>query len=168
MSIIKFGLKLMGIHTILSFMEAFLMVSLMLIWDNKIYHWVIGIIYIIAFWVIIYSNASKHGLSDARNKSLHPIKGFVAGAVASLPGFSFMICSLLFQSTAPVFKWLLQVFWLSPYRIIFDHFEPFSLYPALILLIFFVVLSGLSYMDGLRKWKNLIKIMERKKITNKP
>lgn len=161
-----FALKLMGTHAIMSLVQFLFMLSFFGLWqDNIIYQWAVGILYIAIFWLVIYADASSRGSEDFKKGSFSYTQGFIAGLTASIPALLLYISALIYGYPSETINWVVTILriWLVPYYVFFTSFENMILWiiPATILV--FPVVTGLSYMDGERRRKGIIAIIERAK-----
>jgi len=161
--ITKQGLRLLGTHAIMSLVLFIFMPSLLGLFENEIYQWVIGLIYIAIFWLIIYADMSNKGLDDAKKDAFAPYKGFIAGLIASIPGVILYLLAIMMKSSTGSINWgaiVLRV-WLVPYTKLFLAFENMMPEIAIIPIALLPLLSGISYIDGLRKRNKILKAIEK-------
>ncbi|MDD2503543.1 MAG: hypothetical protein PHG58_06800 [Clostridia bacterium] len=146
----KFGLKLFGSHVLMSVVQFFLYFLIFGAFpESELYQWVIGILFILFFWLIIYADASNYGQNDLKRGTFHKSKGFVSGLIASIPGFILYILALALPSVW-IFEVLLRSF-LIPYVKLFIAFENSMPAICIAFLLFFPIVTGLSYLDGIRR-----------------
>lgn len=152
----KLGLKLIGTHAIMSIVEFFLLIPLMGIWENnQLYQWFIGLLLIFIFWLVIYSDISYTSQNDLKRDRFWKPRGFFIGLVASIPAVTLFILTLLINNE-PNFIEIALRFWLSPYSKVFISFQNQMPYLALVPIMLFPIISGLSYLDGTRKRKKIL------------
>lgn len=163
MGLIKQGLKLLGTHAILSLAQFIFMPSLLGLFENEIYQWVVGLLFIAIFWLIIYADMSNKGLDDAKKDAFAPYKGFIIGLIASIPSAILYLLAIIMKSSANGFNWVSVVLriWLVPYIKIFTTFEEMMPDITIIPIAIFPLLSGISYIDGRRKRSKILKAIER-------
>jgi heme/copper-type cytochrome/quinol oxidase subunit 2 len=130
---------------------------------NQIYQWFIGLVYIAVFWLIVYADMSSKGLDDSKKDSYAHYKGFIIGLFASIPGIILYVLAVTVQPATNSINWFstaLRV-WLVPYTKIFITFEKFMPDIAIIPVLLFPLVSGISYIDGIRKRKKILKAIEK-------
>jgi len=159
-----FGLKLLGIHAIMSLVQFLLMPAFFGIFQgNEIYQWFVGLLFIAIFWLIIYADASSTGSEHSKKGIYAHYKGFLAGATASLPAIVVYLAGLIYGHPSDTINWFITILriWLVPYTKVFSSLEHMILLliPAVILI--FPLISGFSYMDGPRKRKKVLDIIAR-------
>lgn len=154
----KFGLKLLGTHLLMSVIQFFLYLILFSIFqDSKIYQWFMGIVFILIFWLVIYSDASYYGQNDIKRNNYFHYKGFIAGVIATLPGILFYMGSLIY---API--GILLRLWLIPYVQVYVSLASAMPHLTIILALLFPLVSGFSYRDGIRRRNKVLKAIEKK------
>ena len=155
----KLGLKLIGTHAIMSIVEFFLMVPLIGLWDNQIYQWAVGLILMLFFWVVIYSDINYTSQNELKRDLFWKPKGFYIGLIASIPALTLYIAAFLIKGEFNYAEVALRI-WLAPYTRIFVSFENLMPYIAIIPIVLLPILSGLSYLDGPRKRKKILDAIE--------
>lgn len=164
MGTVRQGLRLLGTHAIMSLVQFIFMPSLFGIFEkNQIYQWFIGLVYIAIFWLIVYADMSSKGLDDSKKDIYAHYKGFIAGLIASIPGIILYVLAVTIQPAAESINWFgtaLRI-WLVPYTKIFITFEKLMPDIAIIPIILFPLVSGVSYIDGIRKRKKILKAIEK-------
>ena len=162
MAVVKFGLKILGTHAVMSIVQIALMPALFGIWqDKELYQWLIGLIYIGVFWIIIYADISYASQNDVKRGRYHPSKGFISGLIASIPGIILYLLAMAFASQkVNYFEVALRV-WLVPYIKIFTSFDDFMPAVAIVPILLFPILCGLSYLDGPRRRKKVLDVIEK-------
>jgi hypothetical protein len=133
--------------------------------ENVVYQWAVGILYIVIFWIVIYADASSRGSEDFKKGSFSCTKGFKAGLIASIPALLLYISALICGYTSVTGIWLITILrvWLVPYTKLFTGLEHMMLWIILATILVFPVVSGLSYMDGERRRKVIIALIDRAK-----
>lgn len=135
--------------------------SLMILsWDNEIFQWIMGILFIVVFWFFIYSDMSTKGQSDTKMGAFRPLKGFIAGLIASIPNFTIYIIAILYkpQLQEMAFDWtntVLRVL-LIPYIKLYLTFENLLPDYAIVLFLLFPIVTGVSYYDGKRRRNKIL------------
>jgi len=161
-----FALKLLGTHAIISLVQFLFMPAFFGLWqDNVIYQWTVGILYIALFWLVIYADTSSRGSEDYKKEVFVYSKGFIAGATASIPIILLYILGLISGYPSDTVNWFITVLrvWLVPYTLLFTSFEYVILWTIPFTILIFPIVSGLSYLDGKRKRKGIIAIIDRAK-----
>ncbi|NLO81817.1 MAG: hypothetical protein GX094_01985 [Clostridiales bacterium] len=170
MRFVKSGLQLIGTHAVMSIIQFVLMPSLFSILENnQIYQWFIGLLYIAIFWFIIYVDMSGKGLDDCRRGNYAMYNGFITGLVASVPPVLLYILAMTYSPGPNQVNWFTTALrvWLIPYTKIFVTFDSSSslrhLMPdiAIIPIVLFVLGAGISYIDGSRKRKKILDIIDK-------
>ena len=163
MTILKLFLKLLGTHAIMSVVEFVLMLPLFgILQDNQIYQWFIGILFIGVFWLVVYADMSSNGLEDSKRGKYKSSKGFIAGLLCTIPGIILYIGALLYIPGANKINWFdfaLRI-WLVPYIQIFNSLKDSMPHPALIVNMLLPIVTGFSYIDGLRKHRQVLDAIE--------
>ncbi|MDN5277506.1 MAG: hypothetical protein PWR01_1471 [Clostridiales bacterium] len=163
MGLIRQGFKLLGTHAVMSLVQFIFMPALFGILEkNQLYQWLIGLVYIAIFWLIIYADMSNKGLDDAKKDVFAPYKGFIAGLIASVPGIVLYLLAITMKVPGSTVNWfdvILRI-WLVPYTKIFVTFEKMMPDIAIIPIALLPLLSGISYIDGLRKRKKILEAIE--------
>ena len=157
----KFSLKLFGSHilmTVILFFLYFLMFGLFP--DSELYQWFIGMLFIVIFWFVIYADASYYGQNDLKRGTFIPAKGFVSGLIASIPGILLYIFSLAIPSAGLIEVFLCAL--LIPYIKLIVTFENSMPAVSIVFLLFFPLVTGLSYLDGIRRREKIKKAIEKK------
>ncbi|NLC44677.1 MAG: hypothetical protein GX783_10395 [Clostridiales bacterium] len=151
----KFGLKLFGSHVLMSVVQFFLYFLIFGVFpDSELYQWIIGIMFIALFCLVIYADASHYGQNDLKRDRFSKSKGFIAGLIASIPGLILYILALALPSV-----WLFDVLlraYLIPYIKLIITFQSSMPAVSIIFILFFPIVTGLSYLDGIRR-RNKIK-----------
>lgn len=163
MGLIRQGLKLLGTHAVMSLVQLIFMPALFGILEkNQVYQWLVGLVYIAIFWLIIYADMSNKGLDDAKKDVFAPYKGFIAGLIASIPSVILYLLAISMKPSAGSVNWFSTVLriWLVPYTKIFVTFEKMMPDIAIIPIALLPLLSGISYIDGLRKRKKILEAIE--------
>lgn len=162
MGAIKFALKILGTHAIMSIVQIALMPALFGIWqDKELYQWLIGLIYIGVFWVIVYADISYASHNDVKRDRYHPSKGFISGLVASIPSVILFLLAMVFNSQDPNYFEIALRVWLVPYIKIFTTFDSSMPTVAIIPILLFPILCGLSYLDGPRRRRKVLDAIEK-------
>ncbi|MFS8501461.1 MAG: hypothetical protein FWJ59_06600 [Caldicoprobacter sp.] len=166
MGLIKQGLKLMGTHAIVSLIQFIFIPPLLSIFENQIYQWLVGLVCIAMFWLIVYADMSKVGLDDAKKDAFAQYKGFIAGLLASIPSIILYLLAIAMEPSGSVnwFEIALRL-WLIPYTKIFTTFDKMMPHIAIIPIALFPMVAGISYIDGLRKRKQILKAIENSEAT---
>jgi hypothetical protein len=164
----KFGLKLLGTHVLMTVIELFLYLLLFGIFPkSELYQWFIGLFFIGLFWLVIYADASSYGQNNLKRGNFHKSKGFVSGAIASVPGLVLYIVAAAYQASGLNLKYLdlaevaLRL-WLIPYVKLYVTFETQMPYIAVLFILMLPVVSGFSYLDGKRRREKDLKAIEAK------
>ncbi|MFY9176111.1 MAG: hypothetical protein WBI74_02625 [Caldicoprobacterales bacterium] len=156
MGVGKLGLRLIGTHALMSIVEFFLMMPLMGLWENnQIYQWLIGLLLVIFFWLIIYSDVNYTSQNELKRNLFWKPKGFIIGLIASIPALVLFILAIMIQADINYAEIALRI-WLSPYTKFFVTFQDKMPYIAIIPIFILPVLTGLSYLDGPRKRKKIL------------
>ncbi|MBT9151590.1 MAG: hypothetical protein DDT40_01786 [candidate division WS2 bacterium] len=161
-----FALKLLGTHAIMSLVQFLFMPAFFGLWqDNVIYQWAVGILYIAIFWLVVYADASSRGSEDFKKGDFTRRKGAVSGATASIPALLLYISALIYGYPSETVNWFITILrvWLVPYTMLFTSFEHMILWTIPAIILVFPVVTGLSYMDGERRRKGIIAIIDRAK-----
>ena len=146
----KFGLKLFGSHVLMSVVQFFLYFLIFGVFPNsELYQWIIGIMFIALFWLVIYADASHYGQNDLKRDNFHKNKGFVSGLIASIPGFVLYVLALALPSVW-IFEVLLRAY-LIPYIKLIITFKSSMPTVSIVFILFFPLVSGFSYIDGIRR-----------------
>mgnify|MGYP000862248421 FL=1 len=154
----KFGFKLMGTHALMTVIQLFLYFLLFSIFpDSELYQWLMGLFFILLFWVVVYADASYYGQNDLKRGNFKKTKGFLSGLIASIPGLALYIGALIYQPIEIALR-----SWLIPYVKLFVTFEDFMPYIAIVFLLMFPIVSGFSYLDGIRRREKVLKAIEKK------
>ena len=154
----KFGWKLLGTHALMTVIQLFLYFLLFSIFPkNEIYQWAMGIFFIFLFWVVIYADASYYGQNDLKRGTFQKTKGFLSGLIASIPGILLYVGSLIYQPIEIALRC-----WLIPYVKLFVTFENVMPYVAIVFILMFPVVSGVSYLDGIRRRKKVLESIQKK------
>lgn len=164
MSILKLSLKVLGTHLIMSLIQVALMPAFFgILQKNEVYQWIIGIIYIAIFWLVIYADTSSKGLDDAKADKYKPYKGFIAGLIACIPAFILYIGALVYPTNTNGINWFQPALriWLVPYIKIFTSFEEAMPHIAMVMALLLPLVTGISYMDGLRKRQKILMAIEK-------
>ncbi len=152
----KLGLKLIGTNAIVSIIVFFLMVPLMGLWENnQIYQWIIGLIFIIFFWLIVYSDINHTSQNDIKRGFFWKPKGFLAGVIASIPTFVLFMIAVVVKNE-PNYAEIAMRIWLAPYTKVFVSLEEYMPYIAIIPIILLPIIAGLSYLDGPRRRQKIL------------
>ena len=156
MGLSKLSLRLIGTHAIMSIVVFFLIIPLMSVWENNaIYQWLVGLVFIAFFWFIIYSDVSYTSQKELKRDMFWKPKGFIIGLIASIPALILYVLSIIIEAKINYADIALRV-WLSPYTKIFITFEDQMPYIAIIPIVILPILSGFSYLDGLRRRKKVL------------
>ncbi|HHY81138.1 MAG TPA: hypothetical protein GX505_00430 [Clostridiales bacterium] len=161
----KFGLKLLGTHILMNLVEFFLVFLLFSIFpDSQLYQWFIGIVFILIFWFVIYADSSYYGQNDLKRGTFSPAKGFISGLIAALPGLLLYVIMILTKA-----GWLEVVLrtWLIPYIKLIVAFEKIMPEITILFILFFPLVSGFSYLDGIRRRKKVLEAIEKKESMRK-
>ena len=154
----KFGRKLLATHALMTVIQLFLYLLLFSIFPkNKIYQWAMGLFFIFLFWVVIYADASYYGQNDLKRGTFRKTKGFLSGLIASIPGILLYVGSLIYQPIEIALRC-----WLIPYVKLFVTFENVMPYIAIVFILMFPVVSGVSYLDGIRRRKKILESIQKK------
>ncbi len=167
MGLIRQSLKLLGTHAIMSVAQFIFMPSLMGLFENEIYQWIVGLLFIAIFWLIIYADMSSKGLDDTKKDAFAPYKGFIIGLIASIPSTILYLLATIMKSSTSNVNWFsiaLRI-WLVPYIKIFTTFEEMMPDITIIPIALFPILTGVSYIDGRRKRSKILKAIERAEAT---
>ena len=159
-----FALKLLGTHAIISLVQFVFMPAFLGLWqDNAIYQWVVGILYIALFWLVIYADTSSRGSEDFKKGTFDYTKGFIAGATASIPMLTIYIAGLIYSYHSDTLNWFISILrvWLVPYNMLITSFEHIILWIIPFTILIFPVVSGLSYLDGKRRRKGIMAIIDK-------
>jgi len=161
-----FALKLFGTHAIMSLVQFLFMPAFFGLWqDNIAYQWAVGLLYVVIFWLVIYADASGSGSDDFKKGSFVRTSGFIAGLKASIPAFLIYILALFYGFSSESINWFITILriWLVPYTLLFTAFEHIIMWIVPATITIFPIVSGLSYMDGERRRKKIIAIIEKAK-----
>jgi len=154
----KFVLKLLATHATMSVLELFMYILLSSIFQkNMVYQWIVFAFLVALFWFMIYHDSSNFGQNHLKRGMYHPAKGFIAGLIVTIPAFVIYIAALIFDPLRLLFH-----LWLSPYIRLFVEYSDLMPHLGLITAICFPIISGFSYMDGIRKRNKVLKAIERK------
>ena len=157
----KFGLKLFGSHVLMSVVQFFLYFLIFGVFpDSELYQWIIGIMFIALFWLVIYADASYYGQNDLKRDNFHKSKGFISGLIASIPGLVLYILALALPS-AWIFEVLLRAY-LIPYIKLIITFQSSMPAVSIVFMMFFPIVSGLSYLDGMRRRNKIQEAIAKK------
>lgn len=163
MGLKKFALRLLATHATMSVLELFMYILLSSIFtkeDNmyhRIYQWGIFAFLVLLFWYMIYHDSSNIGQNHLKREIYHPAKGFVAGLIATIPAFVIYIAALIYDPLRFLFH-----LWLSPYIRLFVKYSDLMPHLALVAALCYPLVSGLSYMDGVRKRNKVLKAIEQR------
>src|SRR5690554_4601605 len=142
----------------MSFVELFMYVLLSGIFrDNTIFQWTVFVFLVALFWFMIYLEASKIGENNLKRGSFKRTRGFIVGLYATIPALVLYIAALIYRPL----KFLLHI-WLSPYIRLFNTFEQYMPHVAMITALLLPIVSGISYIDGVRRRKKLLKTIKEK------
>lgn len=162
------AIKLMLTHLIMSVIQFLFMPAFFGLWqDNIAFQIFVGLFYIGIFWFIIYADASGRGMEDYRREEFRASNGFFSGAVASIPAILLYIVAFIpfgLGEWENILRAILRI-WLVPYTIVFIRFENYLNYIFPIVILIFPILTGLSYLDGERKRKTILAMVEKAKAT---
>lgn len=159
MGLKKFVLKLLATHATMSVLELFMYILLSAIFQkNEIYQWFVFTFLVALFWFMIYNDSSSVGQNHLKREIYHPLKGFVAGLIATIPAFIIYIAALIYSPLRFLFH-----IWLSPYIRLFVKYGESMPNIALAVALCLPLVSGFSYMDGIRKRNKVLKAIEQKK-----
>ena len=167
---VKRGLRLLGTHAVMSLIQFIFMPSLFSILENsQIYQWLMGILYIAVFWFIIYLEMSGRGLDDCKKGLYAGYNGFITGLIASVPVIVMYILAVAYQPGPNQVNWFSTALraWLIPYIKIFVTFDAStsmsSLMPGIFIIpiLLFILGAGISYMDGSRRRKKILDIIDK-------
>lgn len=161
MGIGKSGLALIGTHAIISIVESFLLLPLAGLWDNSIYQWVVGLILIFFLWIVVYADMNSKGQNDLKRGVFVKAKGFLVGLVASIPALILYIASISLVNAEFNYAEVVLRIWLVPYSKFFVTFEELMPHLALIPIILFPIITGISYLDGPRRREKILKAIEQ-------
>lgn len=125
--------------------------------DNAIFQWAVFAFLVTLFWLMIYLEASKIGETDLKRGAYRSLKGFISGLYATIPALVLYIAVLTYSPL----KFLLHI-WLSPYIRLFNTFEQGMPHLAMLAAMALPLVSGISYMDGIRRRNKLLKTIEEK------
>jgi hypothetical protein len=157
----KFGLKLLGSHVLMSIVQFFLYFLIFGVFpDSELYQWIIGIFFIALFWLIIYADASHYGQNDLKRGNFHKSKGFISGIVASIPGIVLYLLAITLPSVW-IFEVVLRTY-LIPYIKLIITFENSMPTISIIFILFFPLVTGFSYLDGIRRRKRIQEAIAKK------
>ncbi len=163
----KFGGKLLGTHTLMSVIQIFLYFLLFGVFESEIYQWLMGIFFILLFWLVIYADASYYGQNDLKRGTFNKVKGFISGLIASIPGTVVYIGAVVFEifrtnEQSVNFMEIALRIWLIPYIKLYVTFENVMPYIMIVFILFFPIVSGLSYLDGIRRRDKILKAIEKR------
>ncbi|HHT65772.1 MAG TPA: hypothetical protein GX017_06750 [Clostridiales bacterium] len=128
--------------------------------DSQFYQWLIGLLNIIIFCVVIYADASSYGQNDLKRGTFRKSKGFLSGFIASIPGLILYILAVSMPSVA-WFTVILRI-WLIPFVKLIVTFEKYSPDILIVFLALFPLITGFSYLDGIRRREKVKKAIEKK------
>lgn len=160
MGYFEFGRKLFGSHVLITIIQIFLYFLIFGAFNNKWYEWLIGLLFIALFWFVIYGDASHYGMNDLKRGNFHPAKGFISGLIASIPGLFIYLITIALPDI-----WWLEVILrilLIPYIKFITTFDNFMPALAIIFIACFPVVSGLSYLDGIRRRDKIKEAIKKK------
>ena len=163
MGTIKLGIKLVGTHAIISIVEFFLLIPLTGIWENnQIFQWIIGLLQIFILWFIVYADVSNTGQNELKRDTFRKPKGFFIGLVASIPALILLLLSISIW-IEPNYAQVALRFWLTPYSKVFISFEKYMPYLAIVPIVLLPIITGLSYLDGIRKRNKILDTINQAK-----
>lgn len=166
MELMKQGLKLLGTHAIVSLIQLIFVPSMLALFDNQIYQWFVGLVCIAMFWLLVYADMSSAGLDDAKKDAFAPYKGFIAGLIASVPSIILYLLAATMEPSGSVNWFVIALrLWLIPYTKLFTTFDKMMPHIALIPMALFPLISGISYIDGLRRRNQILKAIEKAETT---
>jgi len=161
----KFGLRLLGTKTLMIIVSLLIMPLMAVFPDNEIFQWLVGVIIILIFWLVMYADATNYGQSDVKRDNFYPVKGFLSGLIASIPDLILYAAVM----ALPNIEWMPYILygWLAPYIKIVISYKPYMPAAAILLILVFPVLTGLSYLDGPRRRKKVLETIEKRKALQK-
>lgn len=155
----KFLKAILGTHATMSFVELFMYVLLSGIFrDNTIFQWTVFVFLVALYWFMIYLEASKIGENNLKRGSFKRTRGFIVGLYATIPALILYIAALIYRPL----KFLLHI-WLSPYIRLFVSFEDAMPHLAILTALLLPIVTGVSYIDGIRRRNKLLKAIEEKR-----
>ena len=157
----KFALKLFGSHALATAIQLFLSGFIFGIFpDSELYQWLVGILYIIMFCFIIYADASSYGLNDLKRGTFHKSKGFLSGLIASIPSLILYVLAV----SMPSIRWLEVILrvWLIPFIKLIVTLEEYVPAILIVFLVIFPLVTGFSYLEGVRRRAKIKKAIEKK------
>jgi hypothetical protein len=161
MGTVKLGIKLVGTHAIISILEFFLLVPLTGLWENnQLYQWIIGLLQIFIFGFIIYADISNASQNELKRDTFWKPKGFFIGLVATTPALILFLLTMLIK-TQPNYAEIILRFWLVPYSKILVTYEKHMPYLAIGPIILLPIITGLSYLDGIRKRNKILNTIKQ-------
>jgi hypothetical protein len=164
----KLGLKLLGLHAMLSLVGIFLYLLLFGVFpDSELYQWFIGLLFVGMFWIVVHGYASSYGQKHLKQGVFTKAKGFVSGLIASIPGLILYAAASAYKMSGLDSEYLslIQVImrlWLIPYIKFFVAFEKHMPYIAIIFILLFPIVTGFSYLDGQRLRERDLKAIQKK------
>ena len=157
----KFGLKLFGSHVVMSIVLFFLFFLMFGIFpESELYQWFAGLLFIAIFWLVIYADSSYAGLNDLKRGTFHKSKGLISGLIASVPGLILYVITLAVPSVG-LATVLLRAYYI-PYIKLILAFEDYMPAVTIVFISFFPIVTGISYLDGIRRRDKILKSIEKK------
>lgn len=163
----KFGGKLLATHALMTVIQIFLYFLLFGVFENEIYQWIMGIFFVLLFWLVIYADASYYGQNDLKRGTFNRAKGFISGLIATIPGTIVYLGAVVFEiartsEESVNFMGIALRLWLIPYIKIYATFESVMPYIMIVFILFFPIVSGISYLDGIRRRDKVLKAIEER------
>lgn len=151
MNTIRLSVKLFTMQILMTLILLFVSMLFYSIYPgNKLYHWIIGVAYILVYWYVIYKYTSILGKDDAMKGRFAFFNGFSAGFIATLPVLIFFIFTELLSLPFTYVR-----LWLFPYDMVLQTFGNTRHYLAVVVALIFPVATGISYPFGIIKWNKI-------------
>lgn len=161
MTLKTFSLKTFSTHAILCISIIILLIPLLGLSEKSvILKLIITIVTIGFYWLFVYAQVRYMSEKDCNKNDYNPKKAVIAGGIVQIPGVILYLLSLtLSQPVGGIIQALLRVY-LAPYMSIFVEYESIMPHITLLFMAVFPLGTYLSYIDGKRMYKKMLKLIE--------
>ena len=169
MSTGKYILKTLGTHIVAVAVMTFMMIALILIFqDNMWYQVAVSFVLLSFYWIFMGFSLEKYALYDAKNNKFAPYKAIISAAIINIPNIIFIVLDVVVGGTpdfGDIFKLMFR-YWNAGYLNFIILFKDTLWIRIVISLLYFAGLT-LCYYRGMLIKKKTDAAIESMKEENK-
>ena len=156
MSTGKYILKTLGTHIVAVAVMTFMMIALILIFqDNMWYQVAVSFVLLSFYWILMGFSLEKYALYDAKNNKFAPYKAIISAAIINIPNIIFIVLDVVVGGTpdfGDIFKLMFR-YWNAGYLNFIILFKDTLWIRIVISLLYFAGLTLCYYRGMLIKKK---------------